>query len=83
MSYGPYGKPTTVSIERYERLQNEFNELLTEHKNLVEALEEHRTIMEDSDIFTFMSRATIIYHIINIAKERLNKFNWGLTFQNQ
>ena len=42
MSYGPYGKPTTVSIERYERLQNEFNELLTEYKNLVEALENYK-----------------------------------------
>ena len=75
MSYGPFGKPTTVSIERYERLQNEFNELLTEHKNLVEALEEHRTIMENTDIFTFMSRAAIIYNIIAIAKDNLNKFN--------
>lgn len=46
MSYGPYGKPTTVSIERYERLQNEFNELLTEYKNLVEALEDYKNFME-------------------------------------
>lgn len=75
MGYGPNGKPTTVSIERYEKLQNEFNELLTEHKNLVEALEEHRTIMENADIFTFMSRAAIIYHIIAMAKDNLNKFN--------
>lgn len=75
MSYGPNGKPTSVSIERYEKLQNEFNELLTEHKNLVEALDEHRTVMENTDIFTFMSRATIIYHIIAMAKDNLNKFN--------
>jgi hypothetical protein len=74
MGYGPFGKPTTVSIERYQRLENDFNELLIEHKNLVEALEEHRTVMENTDIFTFMSRATIIYHIITMAKERLNKF---------
>jgi len=44
MSYGPNGKPTSVSIERYEKLRNEFNELLTEHKNLVEALEDYKNL---------------------------------------
>ena len=77
MSYGPYGKPTTVSIERYERLQNEFNELLTEHKNLVEALEEHKTAMEteNANIITYIARCFIIFRIIAMAKDNLNKFN--------
>lgn len=44
MGYGPNGKPTSVSIERYEKLRNEFNELLTEHKNLVEALEDYKNL---------------------------------------
>ena len=46
MGYGPNGKPTSVSIERYEKLRNEFNELLTEYKNLVEALEDYKNFME-------------------------------------
>lgn len=37
MGYIPFWKPTTVSIERYQKLENEFNELLIEHKNLNES----------------------------------------------
>ena len=46
MGYGPFGKPTTVSIERYQKLENEFNELLIEHKNLVEVLDKYKNLME-------------------------------------
>lgn len=75
MSYGPYGKPTTVSIERYERLQNEFNELLTEYKNLVEALENYKNFMGQTHQKTYSSIDEDFYQLIEEAKERLNKFN--------
>lgn len=74
MGYGPFGKPTTVSIERYQKLENEFNELLIEHKNLVEVLETHRTAMENGNVITFITRGVIIFHIITRAKDNLNKF---------
>ena len=76
MGYGPNGKPTSVSIERYEKLRNEFNELLAEHKNLVEALEAHKTVMEmeNANIITYITRCFIIFNIITRAKDNLNKF---------
>ena len=75
MSYGPYGKPTTVSIERYKKLENEFNELLTEHKNLVESLDKYKNLMEETHQKTYSSIDEDFYQLIEEAKERLNKFN--------
>lgn len=75
MSYGPYGKPKTVSIERYQKLENEFNELLTEHKNLVESLDKYKNLMEETHHKTYSSIDEDFYQLIEEAKERLNKFN--------
>lgn len=75
MSYGPYGKPKTVSIERYKKLENEFNELLTEHKNLVESLDKYKNLMEETHQKTYSSIDEDFYQLIEEAKERLNKFN--------
>lgn len=75
MSYGPYGKPKTVSIERYQKLENEFNELLTEHKNLVESLDKYKNLMEKTHQKTYSSIDEDFYQLIEVAKERLNKFN--------
>ena len=75
MSYGPYGKPKTVSIERYQKLENEFNELLTEHKNLVESLDKYKNLMEKTHQKTYSSLDEDFYQLIEVAKERLNKFN--------
>lgn len=75
MSYGPYGKPKTVSIERYKKLENEFNELLTEHKNLVESLDKYKNLMEGTHQKTYSSIDEDFYQLIEEAKERLNKFN--------
>ena len=75
MSYGPYGKPKTVSIERYQKLENEFNELLTEHKNLVESLDKYKDLMEKTHQKTYSSIDEDFYQLIEVAKERLNKFN--------
>ena len=75
MGYGPNGKPTTVSIERYKKLENEFNELLTEHKNLVESLDKYKNLMEETHQKTYSSIDEDFYQLIEEAKERLNKFN--------
>lgn len=74
MGYGPFGKPTTVSIERYQRLENDFNELLIEHKNLVEVLDKYKNLMERTHQKTYSSLDEDFYQVIEETKERLNKF---------
>lgn len=74
MGYGPFGKPTTVSIERYQKLENEFNDLLTEHKNLVEVLDKYKNLMERTHQKTYSSLDEDFYQVIEETKERLNKF---------
>ena len=66
MGYGPFGKPTTVSIKQYERLKNEFNELLTEHKDLIKELDKYKK--------TYSSIDEDFYQLIEEAKDNLNKF---------
>ena len=74
MSYGPYGKPKTVSIERYQRLENDFNELLIEHKNLVEVLDKYKNLMERTHQKTYSSLDEDFYQVIEETKDNLNKF---------
>lgn len=74
MGYGPFGKPTTVSIERYQRLENDFNELLIEHKNLVEVLDKYKNLMERTHQKTYSSLDEDFYQVIEETKDNLNKF---------
>lgn len=70
MGYIPFVKPTTVSIERYQKLENEFNELLIEHKNLNESQKPQLNISDVSDSF-----------INRVKKEMLYWYGFDLTYE--